>query len=62
MNEGLLFEQVSCDAVFVVDSRQFECGTYKYDEHIANSLIHYGVKAERDTEESTNNNKEDSLS
>ena len=62
MNEGLLFEQVSSDAVFVVDSRQFECGTYKYDERIANSLIYYGIKAERDTEESTDNKEEDNLS
>ena len=60
MAEGLLFEKVAPDAVFVVDSRQFESGLYKYDERIANSLVLYGVKAKQDTEESAEVNDADS--
>lgn len=62
MSKGLVFEQVAPDAVFVVDSRQFECGTYKYDERTANALIYYGVEAEQDTEVSPSSEEEDSLS
>ena len=52
MSEGLLFERVAPDAVFVVDSRQFESALYIYDDRIANSLMLYGAKPEQDVEES----------
>ena len=39
----LRVETLSPDAIFFVDSRQFESGVYKYDERIANSFLYYHV-------------------
>lgn len=40
--EGFVSEQVSADAVFFVDSRQFDLTTFRYDARIANASLFFG--------------------
>lgn len=50
MAEGLSMERVSSDAVFFIDSRQFENCVFQYDDRIANSLLFYNIEERQEQE------------
>ena len=45
MSGELKVEAVSPEAIFLVDSRQYELGLYQYDERIANALLCYDTES-----------------
>ena len=58
MTGELQIEKISPEAVFFVDSRQFESGIYQYDKRIANSFLFYALEQEENSEQSEDNKEE----